>query len=162
MVYTVYTLAMFLTELCQSLEKHQVRYALVGGYAVALHGAVRGTVDIDFVINWELDQLKAVETCLLDLGLVSPLPIDAKQLFHFKDEYIKNRQLVAWHFYHPKDFSKQVDLIITFDLSNKKTLTKAIGDTNIQLLNKKDLITMKKQSARPQDLEDIKALKKLP
>ena len=153
---------MFLTELCQSLEKHGVRYALVGGYAVALHGAVRGTVDIDFVINWTLEQLKAVETCLHDLGLVSQLPIDAEQLFHFKDEYINNRQLIAWHFYHPKDLSKQVDLIITFDLSNKKTLTKTVGATTVRLLNKKDLITMKKQSARPQDLEDIKALKKLP
>ncbi|MCX7545459.1 hypothetical protein [Marinicella gelatinilytica] len=153
---------MFLTELCQSLEKYQVRYALVGGYAVALHGAVRGTVDIDFVINWKLEQLKAVETCLHDLGLVSQLPIDAEQLFHFKDEYINNRQLLAWHFYHPKDLSKQVDLIITFDLSNKKTLSKTVGTTTVQLLNKKDLITMKKQAARPQDLEDIKALKKLP
>src|SRR5690554_1978891 len=153
---------MFLIELCQSLEKHQVRYALVGGYAVALHGAVRGTVDIDFVIDWELEQLKAVEKSLNELGLVSQLPIDAEQLFHFKDEYINNRQLIAWHFYHPKDLSKQVDLIITFDLSNKKTLTKTVAATTVQLLNKKDLITMKKQAARPQDLEDIKALKKLP
>jgi len=153
---------MFLIELCQSLEKHQVRYALVGGYAVALHGAVRGTVDIDFVIDWELEQLKAVEKSLNELGLVSQLPIDAEQLFHFKDEYINNRQLIAWHFYHPKDLSKQVDLIITFDLSNKKILSKTVGTTTVQLLNKKDLIRMKKQAARPQDLEDIKALKKLP
>ena len=53
LVYTVYTLIMFLTQLCQPLEQHRIRYALLGGYAVALHGAVRGTVDIDFVIDWE-------------------------------------------------------------------------------------------------------------
>jgi hypothetical protein len=51
---------MFLTELCQSLKNHSVRYALVGGYAVALHGAVRGTVDIDFVMSG-IRQLKTVE-----------------------------------------------------------------------------------------------------
>lgn len=152
---------MFITQLCHSLEEHQVRYALVGGYAVALYGAVRGTVDIDFVIKWELQQLKAVEKCLHDLGLISQLPVDAEQLFHFRDEYIKNRQLVAWHFYHPKDLSKQVDLIITFDLSNKKTMTKTLNTGTVQLLNKKDLIKMKQQSARPQDFEDIKALKQL-
>ena len=44
---------MLITQLCHSLEEHQIRYALVGGYAVALYGAVRGTVDIDFVIEWE-------------------------------------------------------------------------------------------------------------
>ncbi len=93
--------------------------------------------------------------------MVSQLPIDAEQLFHFKDEYINNRQLIAWHFYHPKDLSKQVDLIITFDLSNKKTLTKTLNTGTVQLLNKKDLVKMKQQSARSQDLEDIKALKQL-
>jgi hypothetical protein len=98
---------------------------------------------------------------LKQLGMVSQLPIDAEQLFHFRDEYINNRQLIAWHFYHPKDLSKQVDLIITFDLSNKKTLTKNLLDGSVKILNKTDLIKMKEQSARPQDLEDIKALKQL-
>lgn len=153
---------MFLIELCQSLEKHQVRYALVGGYAVALHGAVRGTVDIDFVIDWNLAQLQAVEKSLHSLGLISKLPIDADQLFYFKGDYIKNRNLVAWNFYHPEDLSKQIDLIITFNLANKKTLTKTIDSFTVHILNKKDLIAMKQQSARPQDLEDIKALKQLP
>ena len=42
---------MFLFKVIDSLEKYKVDYAIAGGYAVALHGAVRGTVDIDFVIK---------------------------------------------------------------------------------------------------------------
>jgi hypothetical protein len=38
---------MFLQNVIQSLEKYHIKYALVGGYAVALHGAIRGTVDIE-------------------------------------------------------------------------------------------------------------------
>lgn len=37
----------FLNQICHALQTNRVRYALVGGYAVALHGAVRGTVDVD-------------------------------------------------------------------------------------------------------------------
>ena len=44
---------MFLTRVTQALSDHQVPYAIVGGHAVALHGALRGTVDIDFVIRWQ-------------------------------------------------------------------------------------------------------------
>lgn len=150
---------MFLLDVCQSLDKNGISYALVGGYAVALHGAVRGTVDVDFVIPWDFDQLKAVEQSMHDLDLVSKLPIDAEQLFYFKDEYIEKRNMVAWNFYHPKDPSKQVDLIISYDLAGKKTILKTIGSLAVHVLNKKSLIEMKTQSGRPQDLEDIKALK---
>jgi len=44
----IYTEPMtFLNQICNALQTNRVRYALVGGYAVALHGAVRGTVDVD-------------------------------------------------------------------------------------------------------------------
>jgi len=96
-----------------------------------------------------------------DLGLISKLPIDAEQLFHFKDEYINNRNLVVWNFYHPKDMTQQVDLIINHDLGAKKITEKWVGNQVINILNKKDLISMKKQAGRPQDLEDIKSLNQL-
>jgi len=40
---------MLIEKVVKSLSRHHVKYILVGGYAVALHGAVRGTVDIDFL-----------------------------------------------------------------------------------------------------------------
>lgn len=152
---------MFILKICQALSDAKINYAIVGGYAVALHGAVRGTVDVDLLIQWQKQQLIAFEQCMSDLGLVSQLPIDAEQLFHFKDEYIKNRNLIAWNFYNPKDVTQQVDLIISTDLGTKTTTEKWVGNQVINILNKKDLINMKHQSGRPQDLEDIKSLKLL-
>ena len=43
---------MFLIRLVRALDKHKVDYAIVGGYAVALHGAIRGTVDVDLVLGF--------------------------------------------------------------------------------------------------------------
>ena len=42
---------MLLLRVTRAFAKARVRYALVGGYAVALHGAIRGTMDIDLVIG---------------------------------------------------------------------------------------------------------------
>jgi len=150
---------MFLLELCQSLDEYKINYAIVGGYAVALHGAVRGTVDIDLVVKWQLDQLIKIEQSMQKLGLVSRLPITAEDLFAFKDEYVKNRNLIAWNFYHPNDASKQIDVIINYKLKNQKLVEKTINSQTIKILNRADLIKMKQSSNRPQDLEDIKALK---
>lgn len=153
---------MFLEDLTKALSAHNVSFAIVGGYAVALHGAVRGTVDIDFVLNWELTQLQAAESALTALGLHSRIPITAKDIFEFRDEYIKNRNLIAWNFYHPKHLDQEVDIIITFDLTGKSVEKKVFNQTIIPYLNKDDLILMKKVAGRDQDLADIDALRRLP
>jgi len=152
----------FLETVCQALDKAGVRYAIVGGYAVALHGAVRGTVDVDCVINWNEKSLNLAEKAINGIGLVSRLPITADDIFQFRDEYIHNRNLLAWSFYNPQDLSQQLDLLIYFDLKGKKTKSFAIGDQFINVLDKKALIAMKRQSGRPQDLADIRALEQLP
>lgn len=152
---------MFILTVCQALEKANVLYAVVGGYAVALHGAVRGTVDVDIAINWNLENLQNAEKALSGLGLVSRLPINSKNVFDFRQEYIENRNLKAWNFYNPSNPMHQVDLIISYDLTEKNIDRVQIPDGSIKILSKGDLIRMKKESGRPQDIEDINALENL-
>jgi len=61
----------------------------------------------------------------------------------------------------PKDLSEQVDVIITYDLKGKRTKRIQLADGHIQILDIRDLIRMKRESARPQDVEDVRALEKL-
>ncbi len=152
---------MFLLKVVNSLERQGVPYALVGGHAVALHGAVRGTIDLDFVIQLNEKAFQSVEQALFDIGLKSRLPVNAEDIFRFREEYIKNRNLIAWSFYNPNNPIEIVDIIITEDLQKMKTITKKIVGKNIRLLSIPDLIAMKLKSNRPQDIEDIKALEKL-
>lgn len=152
---------MFINSICNAFEQAQIPYAVVGGYAVALHGAPRGTIDIDFVIDWSQSNLEKTEEVLTSLGLVSRIPVDAKAVFAFRDEYVKNRNVTTWNFYNPVRPNEQVDIIINYDLAkaSTKTMTTHLGTINI--LSKKDLIAMKRKSARPQDIEDIKSLEAL-
>lgn len=152
---------MFIHEVCAALNEAKVPYAVVGGYAVALHGVVRGTVDVDIAIEWTLKNLENVEKAFKDIGLVSFLPIDARNLFLFRNEYMQNKNLVAWNFYQPMNPARQVDIIINFDLKNASTKSIKTSSGNIKVLSKQDLISMKKASGRPQDLEDVKALEAL-
>lgn len=152
---------MFINKVCQALEHHRVRYAIAGGYAVALHGAVRGTMDVDIVINWDSRTLRDTEKALEGIGLVSRLPVSAEDVFQFRDEYVSNRNLVAWNFFNPEDASQQVDIIIIYDLKGKGRLRRDTVEGPIQVLGLRELMDMKRESGRPQDLEDVKALEKL-
>src|SRR5579862_4823784 len=108
---------MFIHAVCSALDQAEVPYAIVGGYAVALHGAIRGTVDVDIVIQWSFENLERAEKALKRIGLVSLIPITAKTLFHHRDDYIRNRNLVAWNFYDPTNPINQVDIVINYDLN---------------------------------------------
>lgn len=152
---------LFINKVCQALDRNRVRYAIVGGYAVALHGAVRGTMDIDIVVNWDIQTLRGTEKVMGKLGLVSRLPIHANDVYQFRDEYINNRNLIAWSFYHPEDASQQVDIIITYDLRGKGRQARETLAGPVQILKLTELIKMKRESARPQDLADVDALEKL-
>lgn len=151
----------FLSRVSNALETAGVRYALVGGYAVALHGAVRGTVDIDLVLRWSADDLAAAEAALAGIGLVSRLPVTAEDVFRFRDEYVRNRNLIAWNFYNRHDLSEQVDVVISADLKGKRRVRIETTAGPVHVLSRKDLIAMKKASGRPQDLADVAALEKL-
>ncbi len=150
-----------LERICTALREAGIRYAVVGGYAVALHGAVRGTVDIDIVLAWSRKSVAGAEQALKEIGLVSRLPLSADDIFDFRKEYVENRNLVAWNFYDPADLSVQVDIVITYDLKGHKTRRIALPGGPVPILAIRDLIEMKRESGTPQDIEDVAALEKL-
>lgn len=150
-----------LERICNALREAGVRYAIVGGHAVALHGAVRGTLDIDLVLRWTRETLIEAEAALNGVGLVSRLPIHAEDVYAFRDEYIENRNLIAWNFHNPDDPLEQVDIVINYDLTGKRTRRFDLPAAPVEVLSIPDLIAMKRVSGRPQDLEDISALERL-
>jgi hypothetical protein len=152
---------MFLEDLAKALKSAQVKYALVGGYAVAFQGAARGTLDVDITIALTKDSFEQAEKALKSIGLVSRLPVSATEVFHFRKEYISNRNLIAWSFYNPKSPSEILDIIITEDARKIKAERFYVNNTPLMVASKIDLIKMKKRSARPQDLLDVDALERL-
>ena len=133
----------------------------MGGYAVALHGAIRGTVDLDLVIGHSEDQFVGCERVLRAFGLEPRLPVTAKEVFRFRKEYIEKRNLIAWSFVNPRNPIEIVDIIITHDLSSMRSVFKKFGSGRLSVVAIDDLIRMKQISGRPQDIEDVKMLEAL-
>jgi len=152
---------MFINKVIQALESNSVGYVLVGGYAVALHGAVRGTVNIDLAISLSIQSFENTEKAMKQLGLQALLPVKARDVFNYREEYIRNRNLIAWSFSNPDNPLEIVDILITEYASSIEAVEKKAFGRVIRIASIPDLIRMKLDSNRPQDIEDIKSLEQL-
>jgi hypothetical protein len=56
-----------LLSLCRALQREQVRYVLIGGFAVIIHGFVRSTKDIDLLVDASESNIRAVKRAMADL-----------------------------------------------------------------------------------------------
>lgn len=79
-------------ELFRLLDRHGVRYVVVGGLAATVHGATRVTFDIDLVPEWTPSNLDRLAAALLEAGALlrtpgaEPIafPIDGRSLQQFE------------------------------------------------------------------------------
>lgn len=53
--------------LCRALNREGARYLLIGGFAVILHGFVRGTKDIDLLVDPSEENLRVVKRAMATL-----------------------------------------------------------------------------------------------
>lgn len=74
-------------ELLALLEKHQVEYMIVGGYAVAFHGYPRFTNDIDVFFENSDENINKIISALIEFGF-SEVDI----YFIGKEDLIKNKR----------------------------------------------------------------------
>ena len=152
---------MLIDRVVASLRRARVRFAIAGGHAVALHGAVRGTLDVDLVLARSRENFAAAESGLNRMGLQSRLPLKAQEVFDFREEYIRNRNLIVWSFVNQADPTEIVDIILTENLEAMQVDMISVGGLRLPVVAVADLIRMKEKSGRPQDLEDIQALRSI-
>jgi len=66
-------------EFVECLNRANVEYLLVGGYAVAFHGLPRLTKDVDFLVRCNLENAKRIVQALEDFGF-GPLNVTTDDL----------------------------------------------------------------------------------
>lgn len=152
---------MLLYQICDAFQKEKLPFALIGGYALALHGIVRATIDVDLVLQLKLNDYQKAEDILGKLGLRSKLPVSANEIIKMRKEYIENRNLLAWSFVDYRNPMNQVDLLITTDLKEIDIELIKVAGRRIPTANLKSLLKLKMKANRPQDQIDIKNIKEL-
>ena len=158
---------MYYLEVFAILNKLKVKYLVVGGLAVVLHGFVRFTSDLDIMVDFDKKNLLNFSAALKTLGYKPKLPVKASDFADAakRKNWIESRNMKVFSFIHSKTDYKLIDVfveeVIPFSKAYRRRQVVKAGDTHIDVISFGDLITLKKLSARCQDLDDIKMLKGL-
>jgi hypothetical protein len=127
-----------------------VRYLLVGGYAVGFHGRPRFTKDLDLWVDDSDENLRRLEIALVRFGAPTGL-VDELRCADPLD--------VVWMGRPPT----RVDLVkaipgVTFADAFTRRTTFEWQDVSVAVIGRDDLIAAKRASGRDQDLLDLKLL----
>lgn len=148
----------------RSLNKARVKYLVVGGVAVNLHGYVRFTGDLDLLILLEEKNLSKMKAVMDDLNYVERLPVSIMDLKDQKQvkQWLEEKNMKAFTFVPPKDNPLQIDIVIEeslkFDKLIKGKVVKRISGVSIPVISINNLVKMKKKANRQKDLLDLEAL----
>ena len=143
--------------LLRTLAEYRVDYVIVGGLAVQTHGHVRTTVDIDVYPRPEPANLARLADALnaLDARVLNPgsegMKIAARDL----------PRATLWQFSTPHgaiDVLHDAPGAPAYEELRRRALVVELGDLQIAVAGRDDLINMKRASGRPVDLEDLAAL----
>jgi Nucleotidyltransferase of unknown function (DUF6036) len=90
-----------LLTVCRLLNSAGVHYVIVGGFALALHGAIRATKDVDVLIEPKLDNARRVLEALkqLKFGIardLDPADVIAKPITIIGDDPRVDLLTLAW------------------------------------------------------------------
>jgi len=146
------------------LERAQIRYVLVGGLAVLMHGVDRLTADIDLVIDLApVEASRAVDT-LLGAGFKAAAPVDPRL---FADPGIRNRWktdsgMLVLSFWDPAHRRPTVDIFceypMDFETLYRDSRVMPLTGSQVRVASVDHLIAIKGAAGRPKDLEDAARL----
>ena len=140
-------------ELLSRFNENNVKYLIVGGYAVAVHAQPRATKDLDIFVQPEPENAKAIYTALVKFG--APL----------RD--LKPQDLVSpGSFFRMGRPPQMIEILpyisgVNFDDAWERRIEEVIDETfglKAFVISADDLIINKLAAARLQDLADAEAV----
>ena len=132
------------------LNEHKVEYLIVGGYALAFHGAPRFTGDIDIYVRPHPENAKRILKALTDFG------------FQFSNLNLRD-------FEAPNKVVQlgvppvRVDLItsisgVSWEEADTHKVPGTFGDVPVFYLGRNQYVANKRAAGRKKDLADLEAL----
>lgn len=142
-------------QILRAFEREGVRYVLVGGVALTIHGLVRATQDIDFFLPPDPDNVERVKAALK--SVFSDPEIDTISAADLAGDYPTIR-------YGPPNELFVIDLIArlgtAFRYEDLEAEERVIEGVRVRVATPATLYRMKKDTIRPIDRADAEALKR--
>lgn len=142
-----------LSELLELFRSHGVGFLVVGGHAVAFHGRPRLTEDLDLFVRPDATNGQRIVKALKDFGFGS-LQLSADG-FEAVDRVIQLGRV-----------PNRVDLLtkrygVEFAEAWERRVGARLGDVEVSMLSREDLIRNKRATGRTQDIADAEFLERL-
>jgi hypothetical protein len=147
-----------------ALNAGQVRYLVVGGVAVVLHGHLRTTADLDLVLSLVPDNVRRALAALDGLGFRPRAPVRAEE---FADpaariRWADEKGMTVFSLWSAQVPGIEVDLFVRepfdFEQAFGRAVRVALDTTSAMVASLQDLLAMKRAAGRPLDLADVAAL----
>ncbi|MQA90881.1 MAG: hypothetical protein GEU90_11675 [Gemmatimonas sp.] len=150
-----------------ALNTAGVRYLVVGGIAVVLHGHLRTTADLDLVVQLTSDNILRAIRALEDLGYRPRAPVPAERLADpaAREAWSREKELTVFSLWSDVFPGLELDLFITepfdFDDAYSRAVRVTLDTTTATVVSASDLIALKQAAGRPIDLADVEALREI-
>jgi hypothetical protein len=137
-----------------ALNKNAVKYILVGGYSVILHGYSRTTGDMDIWVERSDENYSKIVKAFEDFGM----PVFDMTKENFLDHPI-------WDVFTFGIPPVAIDVMIKIDGFNfedvfERSVILNDGDLVVRVIHKNDLIAAKLKANRFKDMDDVEHLKR--
>ena len=137
-------------DLLESFNKNRVEYVIVGGYALAFHGAPRYTGDLDILVNASEDNAHRILQALNEFGFGAA----GLSTLDFREP---NKVIQLG--YPPV----RVDIVtsisgVSWGEAFQNRVAGKYGDITVHYIGRKQFVINKRTVGRKKDLADVEAL----
>ena len=137
-------------EFLKLLNENDVRYLLIGGYAVGYHGYPRATEDMDIWVAIHPENAAKIIFALKAFGLDDPT---------LKPELFLQKPKIIRMGFPPLRLEITTSISgVEFDECYQTRIVDKMDGVEVNLINLENLKKNKKASGRPKDLVDLKKL----
>ena len=137
----------FYCDVFDSLERYDVRYVVISGVAVVLHGHARPIADLDLVIDPAPEEATRAMHALAGNGFVPSIPLPLSMLSVMRMFDHSQREVDVFVRYH-----------IPFNDLWADSERVSVGDCIARVASLEHLLRAKRITGRPHDLLDIEGL----
>jgi hypothetical protein len=136
-------------DIVEILQREKVDYAVIGAFALSVHGAIRGTMKVDAVVSASMRQLTKLRTAFDRAGFLSELrrgdphdPIPA--MLVLRDAYENRVELLGGlRGMDPQVFARTIEV--------------PFMGVQLRIVGREDFIAMKCFAGGPQDILDARS-----
>lgn len=151
--------------LVAALDREKVRFLVVGGLAVAAHGYLRFTKDVDLVFELEPGNIARAFAALASVGYRPQVPITADEFAdpEARESWIRDKNMIVLAFWSDRHRETPVDVFVRepfdFQREYRRALVKELRPgLDVRFVARQELVRMKREAGRPQDLADADQL----